>query len=384
MNFDLIKFEDIEKLKLETVEIASKFSNCILQQSKEIRSSMPSEAHGRIFDVFLEHCFKAETLSPGSANLLCTLVQRKQQHKSQLDPKHFEFSDVEELALSYSGSEIANVILDVVSLGSRETKVFVDPHYSRNDKSIVELCDSYVFHGLLPAFSLDGNSFEDSKFVCIDGYIESISEIHHLLEKALELKQTIFLFVRGLSNDVTNTLKVNHDRKTVICVPIIVNYDLSGVNLINDIAVVGGVDIVSSLKGDLISSIDFEKYPRVNSVSFSGNQLLVKNPSSRNRVQQHVSNLLKKHEEESSDAVREILESRMRSLTSSFVKVSLKDADARTRFSFDQCIRAISLAAQYGVAKIDGRLLPISTINSAKHFAELFERRIQEIGCIVI
>ena len=384
VNSTLVKFEEVEKLKLETVEIVSKFSGNFLQQSKEIRSSLSTEAHKRIFDVLLEIAFKAETLSPGSANLLCGFLSKKNSTGDLFGSKCFERHEVKELTLSYADQEISNVVYNIVSLGGRETKVVVDGSPSRFDKSVVELCDSYVFSGLMPAFLLDGGVLEDSKFVCIDGYVESTSEIHHLLEKASELKQKIILFVRGLSNEVINTLKVNYDRKTVICVPVIVNYDLSGVNLINDIAVVGGVDIISSLKGDLISSIDFEKYPRVNSVSFSNDQFLVKNSNSVQRVRQHLTYLLKKHDEESSDTVREILEKRMKSLNSSYIKVSLRNTDAKTRFCFDQCIRAIKVAAQYGVTKYDGKLFPTSTINSAKYFSGLFEQKISEIGCIII
>lgn len=384
VNSSLVKSEDIERLKLETVEFVSKFSSSLLQQSKEIRSCLPTEAHGRIFDVLLENSFKAETLSPGASSLLCTFLGKKKNFDIEPTSKNFEFSDVKELALSYANKEVANVISNIVSMGGRETKIVVDGRRSSSEKTVVELCDSYAFPGLLPSFSLDGNAFEDSKFVCIDGYIESTSEIHHLLEKASELKQTIILFVRGISNDVINTLKVNHDRKTVLCIPVVVNYDLNGVNLINDIAVVGGVDIVSSLKGDLISSIDFEKYPRVTSVSFSNGQILIKNPKSKKRVQQHVLHLLKKHEEESSDTVREILETRMKSLNSSYIKVSLQSVDAKSRFCFDQCIRSIKAASQYGVTTHEGKLLPTSTVKAAKYFAELFEKRMLEIGCIII
>ena len=99
----------------------------------------------------------------------------------------------------------------------------------------------------------DDNLFlRDARIACIDGYVESVSELHLLLEELSEAKVPCFLFVRGMSEDVLHTIKTNNDRKTLMVFPYIVPFDLDSVNTIVDIAVSAGTDVLSNLKSDKI------------------------------------------------------------------------------------------------------------------------------------
>ena len=66
---------------------------------------------------------------------------------------------------------------------------------------------------------------EDVKVLIIDGMIESIGEIHHVLEKAASEKNPIVMFVRSMADDVRSTLSLNVKRGTIDLIPVEVGFN---------------------------------------------------------------------------------------------------------------------------------------------------------------
>src|SRR5574343_71568 len=106
-----------------------------------------------------------------------------------------------------------------------------------NEPSI-ERCSGYSFN-VRPAIDVTGK-FKLARIACIDGYIESVSELHYMLEQASETKEPCIMFARGMADDVKHTLKVNFDRASLKVVPIVVPFDLDGINTLNDLSIVTG------------------------------------------------------------------------------------------------------------------------------------------------
>jgi len=213
---------------------------------------------------------------------------------------------------------------------------------SRSLASFVEATDGYVFS--LPVLLKQTGLYRNATVLCIDGYVENISEIHHILEYLAENKETCMLFVRGLSDDVLNTIKVNNDRGIFKIIPIRVPFDVDNANTMVDIAVVCGTDVTSSLKGDLMSAIDMKKSPAVDEISIRDAAVVIKNRRTAQRVEDHVQNLKKMIQDR--PEIESILSKRYRSLTSSHVTIYLSN-DAMyeaTRQKFDEVIRWLSHA----------------------------------------
>ena len=114
-----------------------------------------------------------------------------------------------------------------------------------------------------PAFILSSGSQDWTLFnfvpILIDGIIETVGEIHHILEKCSNEKIPAVIFCRGMSEEVIATLAANYKRKTLNIIPVVVPVDMASINMLKDIAVITGNDITSSLKGELISKIAIEE-----------------------------------------------------------------------------------------------------------------------------
>lgn len=227
-------------------------------------------------------------------------------------------------------------ITDVIS-----TKTRVSLKKSKSSKIFVEISEGYRFDSNR-CIKITDTELKNPRICCIDGYIESVSEIHHLLTHFSDTKQEAVLFFRGASDDVLNTIKVNFDRKTLVLIPYIVPFDLNNVNTLVDIAVVSGTDVVSSTKGQVISSIDISQLGSLESCYLSSSNIVAKNSKTSSRVKLHIENLKSKMEErlESQDFISK----RISSLSSSCIDINIPDDInfSSTSSQFDEGIRIIS------------------------------------------
>lgn len=174
-------------------------------------------------------------------------------------------------------------------------------------------------------------TWERNNVLCliVDGIIESPSEIEKILNPVAERKLPFVIFARGYSDDVLSTLAVNFIRGNLDVVPMKVPYDENGINMINDIAVVSGCDVISSLKGELISQKKISDLVFLDSVSiFSGSKsICISKESTKNSVLSHMNFLRKKKENEQNQNFHKeevsLIENRMVSLSGDSVKIKL-------------------------------------------------------------
>lgn len=221
--------------------------------------------------------------------------------------------------------------------------------------SIVERVIGNSFNFLPTTAIMSGGKWvrDYAKTIVIDGLIESVSEIDRLLMSCHESKQPTIIFARGFSNDVINTLVVNRARGALDVMAVTVPYDMQFINSLNDVAVVCGCDIVSSLKGDLISSIDIEKFPTVQSVTCIAGSVIIKNDLTRKSVEEHSTRLSQKMSESDIGDINVLFDSRIRSLTSDYVKIMIAAPSEYERRAiierFDRALRTIRSCKAGGV-----------------------------------
>lgn len=241
----------------------------------------------------------------------------------------------------------------------------------------VELVRGYTFdlEAILP---LDA-SFVRPRAFCIDGFVEEVSEIHHLLEAAAEAREPCVLFVRGISDDVKHTLKTNYDRGSLRVLPLGAKFDLEGMNTLVDLAIVTGADLVSSLKGDLISSIKFHEAPYVDQVTVFKGRCIVANAPTHANVAAHVANLRTRRQEEKIEDKGWLLDKRIKSLSPNHVIIRLPgDKDFVTSSqAIDNALRAIKSAVDFGVTET-GDL--VATEMAARVHADRCVRTLLDLG----
>ena len=94
---------------------------------------------------------------------------------------------------------------------------------------------------------------KNCKVFIVDGDITAVSDIHYLLESLSEEKRSCLLIARSFAPDVLNTLHVNFARGTLNIIPVDIPFEQDTANILVDIAAACNTDIVTPLKGDLIS-----------------------------------------------------------------------------------------------------------------------------------
>lgn len=289
-------------------------------------------------EMLLSHALAAEKTCPGSGmkflEVFSSTIILKEDEKirSKLDL-------IKSLEKKNFSKEVLDSLKSIIDMTSTKTRVSVKK--SKSSRIFVEISEGYRFNADRCIKNSDVE-LKNLKVCCIDGYIESVSEIHHLLTHFSDTKQAVVLFFRGASDDVLNTIKVNFDRKTLVLIPYIVPFDLNNVNTLVDIAVVSGTDVVSSTKGQVISSIDISQLGSLESCYLSSSNIVAKNSKTSSRVKLHVENLRSKMEErlESQDFISK----RISSLSSSCIDINIPDDInfSSTSSQFDEGIRIIS------------------------------------------
>lgn len=98
-----------------------------------------------------------------------------------------------------------------------------------------------------------GMTIKNYNFIIIDGLIESVGEIHHLLHRANKSKEPYVIFCFGMAEEVKNVIIRNNSAGRTQVLPVVIDFNEETVNILNDIAVLHNDDVISALKGQTIS-----------------------------------------------------------------------------------------------------------------------------------
>lgn len=342
-----------------------------------------SKAEENVHEIIVSHALMSEKLSPGSFNdcvgSILNLLKGKEigDISTQCVGKVPNKEDLESLINETIQCKVTkNALLHALDLSGFLGNITIEK--SATNTMSVEQTSGYTYE-IPPLFQVSAR-LDEPKVLCIDGYVESVSEIHHLLQGLNEAAMSCMLFVRGMSDDVVHTLKVNYDRGSLKVIPFVVRYDLEGANIINDIAVICGVDVVSSLKGELISSVNLADIRSISSATVHNNKFCITNRATRNSVNIHVKGLYAKRQE-SHESVAKFIDRRIKSLTSGHVSIRIPDDQSYvTRAqAIDHALRKIKNSLSYGV--IEGELAT-KTI-AVNFYANKCHEVLKNIGAVV-
>jgi len=354
-----------------------------------------------IYELIVTHAIAAEHLGPGGFDLtlgrllealssdLNQSINQKQKTLSRAilseGTNYPLVSDIEWLIKTYSTTsnmKLNSMLNSALTLAGFGGRIIIEKTSSLTPS--IELVRGYTFDQV-PAFNTNLR-LKNPRVICVDGYVEAVSEIHHLLQAASETKEPFVLFVRGLSNDVKQTLKVNLDRGSVIMIPVIVPFDLAGINTLNDIAIVSGTDVVSSTKGELISSVKFADIKRVDEVVVYPSKVVISNTSSWLSVNSHVRTLRARRSNEKIEDVCHMLDARIRTLSPNHVIIRLPDDKDYVTSSqtIDYVLRAVKSLIDHGSVFIDGKKTLAATYVAADVHSKRCVETLSSLGAMVL
>jgi len=264
----------------------------------------------------------------------------------------------DKLILEINDNFCQKIINIVMKLSDIKTAIHVEKSNTTN--TTIELFSGSTFHiGADDNFLMGKKSWErkNVRSIMIDGMIESVGEIHHLLEKASETKEPYVIFSRDMSPDVLHTLYVNLQRRTIDIIPVCVGLDENTINILNDIAITCGGDVVSSYKGDLIASAVKEELPISDFISVSNKSVIIRNNNTRQDVARHIDYLEKKRNSQRETAMRAIFDERLKSMSSNKIVAKIgTDARFRNRNTIenlDKFFRMCQPIIRHGFLKTD-------------------------------
>lgn len=350
-----------------------------LQALFNLRFRTPAER--TIYDIILTHAIAAERRSPG-AFIECTRMLLKKLDLNdgccttrgdlELSCLHsssgIPVPDVQGLEsvldehCRHMNAQTRSMLLKSLELAGFAGRIIIE----KTERSpSIELSTGYTFDQA-PCWAIN-TKVDNPYVVCIDGYVETTSELNRLFMDAAASKDVIVLFVRGLSEDVKNTIKVNYDRGTLRIIPVIVKFDIEGINAINDISIASGVELVSSTKGDLITNVCLSSARQVDSIIVHPNKVVINNRSSRCAVAAHIDFLRSKRSAEKVVDVSDLFDRRIRSLSPNYVVIRLKNDKEYviTSQALDYALRAVTSYVDRGAVIVAGKHMLVSTVVAA-------------------
>ena len=187
------------------------------------------------------------------------------------------------------------------------------------------------------------------RFIIIDGYLESIGEIHHLLHYAAKSKEPHVIFCFGMSDEVKSVIIENNSRGITQIIPISMSFNESSINILNDIALIHDSEVISSNKGQTISqemrkTLNIGKHITVNRQGFSIEPLV-----DDSKIKTHVKYLQKRINEAAPDMNTEIIKTRIKNIKSKSLTLFINKELSKNSFfnrSLDYGLRMIKNSSQ--------------------------------------
>lgn len=254
---------------------------------------------------------------------------------------------------------ISSIIKEATALAGIEGNIVVEENELPN--TIIELQFGYnfkinSFKGFIPSIGTWTRS--NLKILLVDGLVDKVSELDKILAKSFETKIPLMIIAQGFSEEVIATLHSNNFRNNFDIMPIRLESSLETLNVLNDIAVVSGCDIVSSLKGEMLTFVSYDSLPVIEKISLTNNVITIHNNQTRANVIGHLQYLQsrRKSQEENTSIsdLSDLTTKRIQNLLAHIVKISIPKKDAnKIKGKIDNAIRACRSIYTYGFCQIE-------------------------------
>jgi len=345
--------------------------------SSQILSLLNFAPENRLENIFkqiiFDYAFKAEKISADSSLsminfLLDFFIKKKKNDNFDLSlEKERILEEIQQNLKRPTGKEyrgfiennFSNTVGEVVSeayrLAGPAGKIIFE--HGNITQPIVELSKTYQFEIQPEINILMANKGEwkksNVKVICIEGFIEKVSEIDCILTEAARRKSSVLIVCLGCAHEVVSTILTNNARKVfdvAICHPV---NDRTSINDIFDLATVSSASLFD-YQNPISISFDREKFSNTSEqISIIGSKLLIRNLKSIKASSRKVKELRKKLGE--SDLEDDYIRKRIRSLTSNQVKIMLPEKNKQEKFNeiekMDRTLRCIKSFIKHGTFK---------------------------------
>ena len=266
--------------------------------------------------------------------------------------------------------------------------------YPGNELS-VECLEDFVFNINYDYSFFEARSQKEIKnyrYVIIDGIIESVGEVHHLLQKSNETKEAYVVFCFGMSNEVKTTIMKNNQMGRINVYPVCLDSsDESSLNILNDMAAIHGGSVVSSDLGVTISQEVRKELPFGKKITFLKNNIVIAPCISELQIKSHRMFLKQRLEDAQRlpDVRTDVLEKRIKNFTGKKVNIYLPTSFKKNKKlirELDYFLRFISnLHRHMSIVSLNDEkfYIPVPYINIAKNKIKSLNNKFSNIKAIV-
>jgi len=379
----LTNFEKTQRVLCENLYALE--PNSFQYIARLLKADFRNRTEKTLFSILIRDAYRVECLSAGagliSFILACQLihklirsnltisneVQLMNQWQSLIEKVK---KNIETSAIPITKNQLKSVVKHIcenndlffacwkaLKIAGLEGKIFIEngkqPFYS------VELKDGFNFKLKPYKFFLDHNGLwnrQECKILVVDGFVEKVSEIDQILNKAFEVKQSIVIVAHGFSEEVVSTLFLNQQKNLIDVIPLRIKQDVNNLNVVNDIGIACGMDPISSLKGQMLTFVKFEDLPIISRIRVTEPITTIENPKAFKAVENQINALLIKRQENSLvEDLQDIIDGRIKSLIPNSVLLYLPEMDSfkndAYRARLDNSFRMCKTLINYGIAE---------------------------------
>lgn len=295
--------------------------------------------------------------------------------------------------------KLIKILEQVINLAGLEYQIIVNPESTKTNKFFIELKNGYWFDSLKPFSFFDSwESKQSPKVLIVDGSVEKVSELENIFTKCSQTKQPLVIFAQGFSEEVLATILANNKQERFFVYPLKVEPSLEGLNVLNDIAVICGSDVVSSLKGQQIIWVDYSELPTIDSITINKltKQVCISNKKTEHNVVQTVNELILKRDNHQLVDIKNLLDKRIKTLLSKTVILKFPETDNLTLKQYQSITETVLRKTKtvflnhYGVVKPGyiksiKKVIPVVSLKLGWLFGEKLKKLlINQTGGLVV
>ena len=371
--FNLINYSFNDKIQENLRKI-------LITESFFLESNYPGsgDLYLKLFLKYQKNKYKFKSLDDYIASCLSQIKKVKRKSKKDIYEKLNEFE-------SLTTKKICEKVID---MSSHDTNIFLENTSQKN--IFLKKTDKVNFSLAFDERFLISNIWKADrfKFIVIDGFIQEVSEIHHLLTKASEDKEKYVIFCKGASEEVKNTILYNLQRGTIDVFPICLKINEENVNVLNDIASCLGSDIVSAIKGDTISASVRRTLPEGKNIHISSSGFSIDVIDKKKLDRQKLYLKLKLQNINSSDPNFRYITSRIKNLESNKLVIKINRNEMNEQYEdVDKFLKFLQLGKR-GIVNVSFEEEE-TKIYSLRELVILFEKlkstiiKISDLGCAI-
>ena len=205
---------------------------------------------------------------------------------------------------------------------------------------------------------------KDYRIVILDGFVETVGEIHHFLHNAAETKLPHVIICFGMSDEVKHTIMTNNSRGNTEIMPVVLTLDSETANILNDFGVLHSADVISALKGQTISQAVRSNLVAGKRITFFKNKILIDPICSNLQMMRHRNFLTSRINNAPPETDKAPIRRRLKNFSAKSTKIFIpQNLYNNVQFlrEIDYMLRFLNCLSQ-PIARCEGKFLPFYVI----------------------